>query len=197
MAACRCLGLALVLGGCASGSQPDTIKSKVYLNEAFASTETYSRVYPASVTETCEAARRALLSQGYVITTPIKPDAVNGRKSFQPQPEMHVQIEFHIVCVSEGRSANAAAVASAASTASAPAAAEVTSTVAFVNAVQDRYSLKKSLNSASLGVGVLGSVSLPVSSTDESLVKVASETIPAGTFYDRFFSLIDRYLEVP
>jgi hypothetical protein len=46
-------------------------------------------------------------------------------------------------------------------------------------------------------VSAIGSVSLPLSSNDDSLVKVASETIPAGEFYDRFFQLVDRYLEVP
>ena len=35
---------------------------------------------------------------------------------------------------------------------------------------------------------------MPLSSTDDSLVKVASETIPAGEFYDRFFTLMQRML---
>jgi hypothetical protein len=46
-------------------------------------------------------------------------------------------------------------------------------------------------------VSAIGSLSLPVSSSDDSLVKVASETIPAGAFYDRFFGLIERYLDAP
>lgn len=176
---------ALLLGGCvrSTGTSSKTA-NRVYLNEAFASTETYSRVFTAGVAATCEAARRALLSQGYVITSAARADAVNGRKSFQPEAEVHVQIEFHIVCVPE--------VTAAASEAGDP-----PSTIAFVNAVQDRYSLKKNPNSASLGVSAIGSLSLPVSSSDDSLVKVASETIPAGAFYDRFFGLIERYLDAP
>jgi Uncharacterized protein conserved in bacteria (DUF2242) len=83
--------------------------SRVYLNEAFASTETFSRVFTSGVASTCEAARRALLSQGYVITSAARADAVNGRKSFQPEAEVHVQIEFHIVCVPEVTAASAAA----------------------------------------------------------------------------------------
>ena len=46
-----------------------------------------------------------------------------------------------------------------------------------------------------MGVGALGSVSIPVSATEDSLVKVASETIPAGVFYDRFFALMARHLK--
>jgi hypothetical protein len=178
-------GSALLLGACAGvPTASNKTASRVYLNEAFTSTETFSRVFGAGVAATCEAARRALLSQGYVITSAVRADAVNGRKSFQPEAEVHVQIEFHIVCVPEVTAASAAA-------------SDPASTIAFVNAVQDRYSLKKNPNSASLGVSAIGSLSLPVSSSDDSLVKVASETIPAGVFYDRFFSLIERYLDVP
>jgi hypothetical protein len=175
----------LALGGCGTSSGSSSkVASRVYLDEAFASTETYSRVFPAGIAATCEAARRALLSQGYVIAAPIRPDAVNGRKSFQPEAEVHVQIEFHIVCVPEVTAGTAVV-------------SDPPSTIAFVNAVQDRYSLKKNPNSASLGVSAIGSLSLPVSSSDDSLVKVASETIPAGAFYDRFFGLIERYLDGP
>ena len=181
------VAVAVALGGCGAASlgSPSKVASRVYLDEAFSSTETYSRVFASGVTATCEAARRALLSQGYVIATPARPDAVNGRKSFQPEAEVHVQIEFHIVCVPE---------VTAMTTATAT---DPPSTIAFVNAVQDRYSLKKNPNSASLGVSAIGSLSLPVSSSDDSLVKVASETIPAGAFYDRFFGLIERYLDAP
>ena len=98
---------------------------------------------------------------------------VKGRKHFQPEKEVHYEIEFTVVCAAEGRGRQS---------------------VAFVNAVQDRYALKKSPNSASVGVSVIGSLSLPISSSDDSLVKVASETITAAPFYDRFFNLLQRYL---
>ncbi|PXW95480.1 uncharacterized protein DUF2242 [Sphaerotilus hippei] len=156
-----------VLGGCSS-----TNKASVYQQESFDS-DTYSRSFLSPSPDTCEAARRALLSQGYVIDR-ATPELVNGRKSFQPGGDAHVQIQFYVVCTPASRSG--------------------VSTILFVNALQDRYSLRKSNNSATLGVSAIGSVSLPVSSSDDSLVKVASETIPAGAFYDRFFTLVDRYL---
>jgi hypothetical protein len=64
----------------------------------------------------------------------------------------------------------------------------------FANALQDRYALKKTNNSASLGVGVLGSVSMPIGSSDDSMVKVASETVTSAKFYERFFTLIELFL---
>lgn len=143
--------------------------------EAFSSTSTYSRLFDASPAKTCEAARRALLSQGYVINV-AKDDLVLGQKSFQSDAETHSQMEIRVVCAPENKKGEI--------------------TLGFVTALHDRYALKKTNSSASLGVGVLGSVSLPFSSSEDSMVKVASETISSEAFYDRFFDLIHRYLEV-
>jgi hypothetical protein len=60
--------------------------------------------------------------------------------------------------------------------------------------VQDSLAVKKSNNSASVGVPALGSLSLPFIGSEESLVKVASVTITSAPFYDRFFQLMERYL---
>ena len=157
----------LLLSACGTGSR---VKFEA---EAFGSTTTHSRSYGAPIAYTCEAARRALLSQGYVVNV-ADADRVKGRKNFQPDAEVHVEIEFNVVCAPDGMGGK--------------------KTIAFVNALQDRYALKKSNNSASVGVGAIGSLSLPFSSSDDSLVRVASETITAGPFYDRFFALLQRYL---
>ena len=151
-----------------------TSKPKVYSGEEFHATGVYSHKYPASSIATCEAARRTLLSQGYVVAD-IKADIVNGQKSFQPDGETHVEVAFHVVCVSDSQDGKSSTV--------------------FVNALQDRYAIKKTPSSASLGVGAVGAVSLPFGSSDDSLVKVASETIPPGPIYDRFFDLTDSYLK--
>jgi hypothetical protein len=175
--AVACLGSALLLVACAvpfgGGAGSTKHRSAVYQNERFQADETFSRLFDAGVDETCEAARRALLSQGYVITN-AQNGAVNGSKRFQPEGEVHVEINFNVVCVPDGRGGQLA--------------------TAYVSAQQDRYTLKKSQNSASIGVSAIGSISMPLSSTQDSMVKVASETIPAGEFYDRFFALMHRLL---
>ena len=56
--------------------------------------------------------------------------------------------------------------------------------------------IKKINNSASLGVGAIGSLSLPVSATEDTLVKVGSETVSDPRFYELFFQLFDRYVPV-
>lgn len=157
----------LALAGCST-----PIKS-FPSQEEFASTATYSRLFDATAAQTCEAARRALLSQGYIIGA-ARSDLVEGRKSFQPEPESHLQMEIRVVC--------------------APDTADGKVSLGFVTALQDVYALKKSNNSASLGVGALGSVSLPFSSSNDAMVKVASKTISNDVFYERFFDLVKRYL---
>lgn len=147
---------------------------KVYSpQENFGSVATYSRLFDATPEQTCEAARRALLSQGYIINTKAA-EMVEGKKNFQPEAEAHLQMLIRVVCVPEGSNGKVS--------------------LGFVTALQDRYTLKKSNNSASLGVGGVGSLSLPLMASEEALVKVGSETIASDVFYDSFFDLIRRYL---
>lgn len=168
-----CMGgamvLALALAGCGTEARK---AASVYQNEHFKPDETFSRLFDANAAATCEAARLALLSQGYVINTANK-DVVTGNKRFQPDGDMHIEINFTVTCAPDAR--------------------ETKLSTVFVNAVQERYALKKASTSASVGLPV-GSLSIPLSSSDDSLVRVGSETIPAGNFYDRFFALVQRYV---
>ena len=141
------------------------------VRESFNSDNTYSRSVDVLPAAACEAARRALLSQGYMVTR-ADAAAVGGSKNFQPSEESHEQLELRISCVAQGDD----------------------KAWVFVSAVQDRYALKKSATSASVGVGVLGSVSLPVGSSNDSMVKVASVTVQDGDFYKRFFERLATYL---
>ncbi|MGU3776354.1 DUF2242 domain-containing protein [Burkholderia metallica] len=164
------LAAATVLAACSSPPKP------IYQQEQFdATTSPYAHTFHSKSDAACEAARRALLSQGYVVSSS-RNDAVDGSKNFQPNNDMHVVIEFHVVC--------------------ADATADGSSSIAYVNAVQDRYTLKKSNTSASVGLSVFGSLSLPIGSSDDALVKTASETIPAGVFYERFFNLVEHFLKI-
>ncbi|MDO9406343.1 MAG: DUF2242 domain-containing protein [Polaromonas sp.] len=156
-----------LLGGCASGAK------NFPLQEKFSSTQTYSRLFDATPPQTCEAARRALLSQGYLIQT-WREDMVEGQKSFQPEPDANLQMMVRVVCLPEGPDKKIS--------------------IGFVTALQDSFALKKSNNSASLGVGAIGSVSLPFISGNDAMVKVGSATITADEFYDSFFELVRRYL---
>ncbi len=94
------LWLALALTGCMTPTPSTT----VYQREGFDAQETFSRLFDADAGTTCEAARRTLLSQGY-LPGAVQSDSFSASKSFQPEGEVHVQIDYlgfeipdHFVC---------------------------------------------------------------------------------------------------
>ncbi|AOD13853.1 DUF2242 domain-containing protein [Xanthomonas fragariae] len=161
------LGALATLAGC-GGSKGDTM----LMRESFNADDTYSRSVVASSPQACEAARRVLLSQGYAVTR-ADAAAVEGSKNFQlKEADQSEQLNLRISCATQdGGKAQV-----------------------FVSALQDRYALKKSTTSASVGVGVLGSLSLPVGSSGDSLVRVSSTTVQDAAFYKRFFERLNSYL---
>lgn len=165
------LAASLLLAGCA-GLASSPVPLGDYQLEAF-NADTFVRHYVAPPVRTCEAARRALLSQGYIVTDATA-DKVIARKYFQPRAEHHVQLEFRVVCARESGDAD--------------------STVAFASGLKEQYVVRKVKESASLGVGGFGSLSLPVEGGLDSLVKVASTTVTDAKLYQRFFDRLDGYL---
>lgn len=171
---CARAAAALLVAGVLAGCSAPPVRH-YGPQESFDSVATYSRLFDSSPERTCEAARRALLSQGYLINS-ASSDQVEGLKNFQPDAESHLQIVIRVVCVPE---APGGAIS-----------------LGFVTAVQDRYTLKKGSSSASVGVGAIGSVSLPFMASSEAMIKVGSETISKDTFYESFFDLVKRYLVI-
>lgn len=163
-----------LLVGCSGLSLGASSVSKTPI-ESFDAEDRFSRTVQQSTADACRAARLALLSQGYLVSA-VQQDELRGRKNFQPKADSHAEVEIHVVCA--GTADNG------------------TSTV-FVSALQEHYELKKSANSASVGVPALASLSLPFSLGNDSMVKTASETIESERFYDRFFEVLERYLGSP
>lgn len=170
-AAVLSLSMWLLLGltGCGSLKKGATVQL-----DDFSSPDVYSHAFPGTSALACEASRRILLGQGYILDQE-QTSSIKAHKNFQPNSQSHIQLRFTVTCASNSMGSNTATV--------------------FVNAIKDRYSLRKSSNSASLGIGVFGSFSLPVTSSDDAMVKVASETITAEKFYQRFFEAIDNHLD--
>ena len=158
----------VLLAGCAS-TPPKS--SPMFIDESFDADSIYSRAFDATPAVACEAARRALLGQGYVVTRATG-ETVEATKNFQPETESHVQLDIRVSCVVHG----------------------IDQALVFVSAVQERYGLKKSPTSASVGVGALGSLSVPIGSSDDSLVRVASNTVRDAEFYKRFFDRVKFYV---
>jgi hypothetical protein len=132
----------------------------------------FSHNFNASSDDACEAARRALLNQGY-LTNETRPDVIDASRDFQPNNDKHITVEFHVVCTQGD---------------------DPETSVVYANAVQSGYALKKVDTSASVGFSVLGSLSLPIRSNSDSMVKVSSETIQSQPFYTQFFDYVRHYL---
>jgi len=159
--------LVAALGACSS-TKPGFRDDQLFSSTA----SPFSRNFDFSPTDSCEAARRGLLSQGY-LTTMTRTDAVDATKDFQPAPDSHIDVDVHVVCIA-GDASN--------------------TSVVYVNAVQNGYALKKSDTSASVGLSIFGSLSLPIRTNSDAMVKISSETIQSGSFYEKFFDLLGRYL---
>lgn len=162
------LVLAVALGACSS-TKPAFRDDQLFSNAA----SPFQHNFNFASNDACEAARRALLSQGYMTTT-THDGTVDASKNFQPASDSHVVVEIHVVCTA----------ADAANT-----------SVVYVNAVQNGYALKKSDTSASVGLSIFGSLSLPIRTNNDAMVKISSETIQSSKFYDRFFELVNQYLQ--
>jgi hypothetical protein len=139
----------------------------VHLAERFDPQSPYQHFFRAEREASCEAGKRALLSQGYVIDQ-ARPDSLQATKYFQPDHEHTTTLQFSLVCVSAGGG-----------------------TVTYANARELRYALKAAGSSAGLSVTGLGSISLPWGANNENLVKVGEATVADPDFYSRFFGLMD------
>lgn len=158
-----CLLATFSLAACASKAPPP-----VYLDEAFAARSPFERKIAQSPEKTCEAGRRALLSQGYRVEA-ISLTSLKGTKFFQPEKNFHVELEISLVCLPESEHS-----------------------VLYASARQMRYELKASNATAGVSVSGMGSISLPWAASGDSLAKVAEETVTDPEFYRRFFSLVDN-----
>ena len=157
----------LWLAACSTVSNP---KDDSYRLEHFAPDSPFEQSFEVSPSAACEAGRRALLSQGYLIEES-KPDAVRARKFFQPDRSTQVQLTFSLFCLSEGDGS-----------------------AVYANVRQMREELKAGSASTALSVTGIGSLSLPFGGNNESLVKVGEETVTDAEFYGRFFALMQSFI---
>jgi len=175
LAAAAAAGLAAVLAGCAVPELPTLSDPPppVYQSERFEVASSHVHRYARGAEDVCEGARRALLSQGYVLSRNDRAVVV-GSKFFQPDKDRHIELKLQVTCVPDDAADRAAN--------------------AYVTAWEDQYVVKKSTSSSSLGVSAIGSISLPMGSSDDSLVKVGAQTIRDRGFYERFHALIAQVL---
>lgn len=143
----------------------------VYTGESFATDSPFKLKVDGAVAVACESARRSLLGQGYLIDSAAG-EQVKGRKAYRSADNLNTFIEMNVVCVPDRKGSTL-----------------------YTNGVLSTYDLKKSGNSASVGISAVGSISLPFGQSADSLVKIAEETIEDKAFYARFFAAVGHVLQ--
>jgi len=108
--------------------------------------------------------------RGYLIDL-ASSEEVKARKATRGEGKQNAFIEMNAACVPDSNG----------------------STV-FATGVLSNYAMKMSSSSASVGVAAIGSISLPIGQSVDSLVKVSEETIDDTAFYKRFFSAVETIL---
>ena len=145
-------------------------KQAVYTDESFADDSPFKKRFDGEVASVCESARRSLLGQGFLIEN-ANSSEVKARKAVKRESNPNTFIEMNIVCLPE-----------------------TTGSTLFATGLLSTYALKKSSSSASVGVSALGSISVPIGQSADSLVKVSEETIENKGFYKRFFTAVSNIL---
>jgi hypothetical protein len=142
----------------------------VYIDESFSVDSPFKIKTRGDTTLACESVRRALLGQGYLIDLATS-EEVKARKATRGEGKQNSFIEMNAVCVPDTGG----------------------STI-FATGVLSTYAMKMSSSSASVGVSAIGSISLPIGQSVDSLVKVAEQTIDDKDFYKRFFTAVEAIL---
>ncbi|MEW5973349.1 MAG: DUF2242 domain-containing protein [Pseudomonadota bacterium] len=119
----------------------------------------------------CAAANRALLGDGY-LTDQVGADKIKGRKAYRSDGDRSTVIEMTVVCLPDTGGGS----------------------TLYANGLRSNYELKKSATPASIGVSVIGSVSLPIGQSADSMVKTTDETITEREFYRKFFASVESIL---
>jgi len=151
--------LGAVVGACTPLDRSRKVEDQpVFTQELFNINSPYSRDFDAPPQAVCEAARQALLSQGFVVVT--EKLTLSARKFTQPS---HGSQDFS----------------------------HPGHTQLYVTAWEDHLATKHNANAASLGVGALGAISLPVNAAEDALVKVGVKMVSEARFYERFYALVE------
>lgn len=155
-----------LLSACSSTPRP------FYAQDSFGGDSPYLKHVPDDTGLACSAAKRTLLGDGYTIEGSSAKGSFKGRKAYRINGDRSTFLEMSVVCLPDQEG----------------------STV-FANGLITTYDLKKAPTSASIGFSVIGSVSLPIGQSVDSMVKVSDETITDRAFYQRFFASVEGRLD--
>ena len=154
--------LALLLAACGG---PRTYAER----EDFRSDPRYRREFAAAPAPVCDAARRALLSDGYLLGS--GEEHFGGAKEFQIDDKSHALLRIYVTCVARGAGSSL-----------------------FVTATEEHFDVKTIRQSTSVGLPLVSPLSIGKEIQADSQVQTHGETVTDRGFYDRFYQAVEREL---
>lgn len=155
-----------LLAGCGG---PDSYAQR----EAFAAETRHRRDFAVAAALLCDAARRAMLGDGYVVTRSDDGRLLGG-KEFQVDDTRHAILNLYVSC--EARAGGA---------------------TLFVTATEEHFDVKATRQSSSIGFPVLAPLYFGTLREADSQVKIRGETITEKAFYERYYRAVQRELAPP
>ena len=156
----------VMLGACSN-------REFFFEEETFSRDGRYQRDFQFSPGVTCEAARSALLGQGYVVSPGYRDSPLDmvGSKEFRRKENEYSILQVHISCLEK----------------------EPGSTL-YVTAVESHYDVAEHKKKTMIGVPVLTPMIVTRSVSSEAQIKLSGETVADASFYKRFFKAVSRVL---
>ena len=145
-----------------------------YRGEDFAGDNSHRREFSVSAANLCNASRRVLLGDGYVLEAAAEATAPRlvGTKEYREEKNRHSVLQVHVAC--EGGTTGA---------------------TLFVTAVEHHYDVTTSRQSTGIGIPMVGPVTVNTKSESEGQVKTGGETVTDRDFYERFFRAVQQELK--
>ena len=156
----------LILFFLAACSGPRTYAER----EEFHSDSRHSRDFAATVEPVCEAARRVLLRDGYIVEERAEQNLI-GVKEFQIEENRHALLRLYVTC---GQRASGSTL--------------------FVTATEEHFDVKTSRQNTSIGVPLVSPISISSKSEVDNQVKTRGETVMDKGFYERFYRAVHQEL---
>ena len=157
------LWLLILLAGC--GGPP-----RYAPNEEFSADEKHHRDFQACPQALCDAARRALLGDGYLVNRADAQRLVGG-KEFQVEAQQHAIVNIHVNC-DQRRGGS----------------------TLYVTATEEHFDVKSLRQSSSIGFPVVAPIYYGTQSEADAQVKTHGETVSEREFYERFYRAVQREL---
>lgn len=138
--------------------------------EDFQADSRHRRDFSTAAVPACEAARRVLLGDGYIVVGSADQNLV-GVKEFQIEEKRHAVVRLYATCSQRAGGSTL-----------------------FVTATEEHFDVKTSRQSTSIGVPLVAPLSISSKSAVDNQVKTLGETVTDSDFYERFYRAVQKEL---